>query len=735
VAGRDVQTNLTIAMATKGFDKGLREMMGVSQKTLNSLKKQSLGYGKVQDKIGDLQKKVQDLAKVQLEAHRAMEKIGDKASEAYKRQAETLGKAKAEAAGLRKEITLLAQAHKSDADAQKKLVDSGRELIKIRKQEQQQGRQQGRWAGAQGLVQGMGMGGMASMFMQRGPGFGRQFVGQQAGGLLRRAGRFGAGMAQTPFGGIQGLQQALTALPGGGMVAGQLGAVAGFSQRALGWQKTRLGAAPYAQPGTTGPGAGQAQAGVQAARTRLAAAEQNQRIFDQSPEARARAKQRLFKAGAARPGPGITTRGGGLVPTFSLGPPSEAAALDADMAAQRKAVARAERAVGASRQASPMGRLGGMGRNLLGVGREETLQRAGGLYQTAGGVYTGGMGQQRGVQAAFAAQTMYGVGADVSGTFLRAGRRGGLAGGRGAGGEALARTLGDAVALGLQGSEIAQYAQQVAAGIQEFQRTGIPFNERSLKSMTSELGKAGIGGVRGAAMAGGLQRYVQGIGQRGIQGGMDLMLMQSFGGFKGGGAQEYEKALLQMESMKGEGIGAQGAEAGTPMGQLAGRLLKMGGGVKGGGITFMRRALGQAGMQMSQSEASLLAEKVTGSKILTPEQRKLATTTTGAEGAAGPQTVGALAAAAAKRINEMGPNLKTQASIMDMQLSVGQKALTAVQRLEVSSTKVNSAFIDMAGPALTSFSKTMVDVTDKLDKFLKAKGSLIGKLYDMTFGT
>lgn len=703
MAGRDVQTNLTIAMATKGFDKGLREMMGVSQKTLNSLKKQSLGYGKVQDKIGDLQKKVQDLAKVQLEAHRAMEKIGDKASEAYKRQAETLGKAKAEAAGLRKEITLLAQAHKSDADAQKKLVDSGRELIKIRKQEQQQGRQQGRWAGAQGLVQGMGMGGMASMFMQRGPGFGRQFVGQQAGGLLRRAGRFGAGMAQTPFGGIQGLQQALTALPGGGVVAGQLGAVAGFSQRALGWQKTRLAAAPYAQPAATTPGLGAAT----------------------------RAQEGYKRATEWRKVPGRSE----VVPWRTKARGEGPLEWGTRLTMREKKAEDLARSVREERVKTPMARLGGVGRNLLGVGREETLQRAGGLYQTAGGVYTGGAGQQRGVHAAFAAQTMYGVGADVSGTFLRAGRRGGLAGGRGAGGEALARTLGDAVALGLQGSEIAQYAQQVAAGIQEFQRTGIPFNERSLKSMTSELGKAGIGGVRGAAMAGGLQRYVQGIGQRGIQGGMDLMLMQSFGGFKGGGAQEYEKALLQMESMKGEGIGAQGAEAGTPMGQLAGRLLKMGGGVKGGGITFMRRALGQAGMQMSQSEASLLAEKVTGSKILTPEQRKLATTTTGAEGAAGPQTVGALAAAAAKRINEMGPNLKTQASIMDMQLSVGQKALTAVQRLEVSSTKVNSAFIDMAGPALTSFSKTMVDVTDKLDKFLKAKGSLIGKLYDMTFGT
>lgn len=725
----DVQTNLTIALQTKGFDKGMRDMLGVSQKSLDGLKKQSMEYGKVQEKIGGMQAKIQDLAKTQLDASKQMEKITDKTSDAFKTQSDRMEDARQQAEKLRKEVTLLGQAHKADAQAQQQLVQSTQQLMQLRKQEQQQGR----WAGTQGLMQGMGVGGMAGMFMQRGPGFWRQAAGQQVGGMLRRAGGAAQGMA---FGGIGGLQQALQAIPGGGILAGQLGAVAGHSQKALQWQRERLQMAPMVSS-ETDPISRKRMTDID---TQLAISRKRRRELDKS----------IAKEAKPTVGAGMVAALGvreSVVPTFLT---HEEQAQDPKrmrtrgLIAENEALKSREKSLQVRRQEiyakTPMGQIAGAGRRLLGLGKQESAQQAAQLMQVAGGRFTGEAGQARGVEAAMAAQTMFGVGPEAAGGFLQAGRRGGLVGGRGKGAEALTEALGDALAMGLGGSEITRYMQQTAQGIQSFQTTGIPFNKDSIKSMTLEIGKAGVGGVRGAAMAGGLQRYVQGIGQRGITGGMDLMMMQAFGGFKGGGPQAYEQAILQMESMQGMGSG--GIEAGTATGDLIKRLVEMGGGAKGGGVTFMRKAMGRAGMQMSLGEAMAMTEKVTGEQLLTTQQREAfaidkegEARRMGAGGAAGKkiQTVDQLVAAAARRVTDLGPNLKKQASIMDQQLAVGSKLLDSVQILEQSSINLNFAFEQIAGPTIKKFATGMESVTAELSKLLKEDG-LLGVFSKLVFG-
>lgn len=726
---RDVQTNLTIALQTKGFDRGLRDMLGVSQKALDGLRKQSVEYTKVQDKIDQMRKRIGELTRTQVDAMKALENIQDKTGTAFEYQEEKLKKARNSAKILRMEIQQLERAHKSDAVAQKELGDATQRLTQLRDQE----RRQGRWAGVQGILQGMGVGGMAGLFMQRGPGFWRQFAGQRIGGMLRRAGGFGQGLM---FGGVQGLQAALQAIPGGGVVAGQLGAVASHTQRALQWQQERLSLSPM-----FGGNLGQIAMGRREQREVQTALLQIRR--EGASGERDRLRREMYFQTRDEAAHALRMTGMQNIPGVSsafLRSMAEEAGLGAIRQERSRRIARIAglrtRQLGGQEQIqraelSPFMLAGQMGRQLLGVGRQEAAQRVGLLMQVAGGRFTGGAGQRRDIEAAMAAQTMFGVSPETAGGFLLAGRRGGLVGARGRGGEGLTEALQGALEMGLQGAEITRYMQQVAQGIQQFQMTGIPFNKESIKAMTLEMGKAGIGGVRGTAMAGGLQRYVQSIGQRGITGGLDLMLMQAFGGFRGGGPRAFEQAMLQMEAMQGGGVG--GIETGTPMGEMVRRLVEMGGGARGGGVTFMRRAMGRMGVQMGLGEAMAMTERLTGEQLLSPWQReafgieRAGEATRMAGGRTEAQkiaTVDQLVMAATRRITDLGPNLRKQASIMDKQLEVGSKALTAVQNLERSSLAVNDTFMELAGTTLYNFSEAVQETTSELNKLVKEHGFL-----------
>lgn len=272
--------------------------------------------------------------------------------------------------------------------------------------------------------------------------------------------------------------------------------------------------------------------------------------------------------------------------------------------------------------------------------------------------------------------------------------------------------------------------QITAQGIQQFQTSGIPFNKDSLKGMGDELGRAGIGGPRGVEMARGLQQYVQGIGQRGITGGLDLMMMQAFGGFKGGGAGAYEQAILQMESMGGKGVG--GVEAGTPMAEMINRLVKMGGGARGGGVTFMRRAMGRAGMQMSMGEAMSLTERLTGEQLLTPEQReafgidKAGEIERRATAKRLKITPESLMGAAKGRVRGVGPNLERQARLMNQQLSLGQSALGTVQTLESTATNMNKLFSENVMPTIDKFAGSMNKLVKSIDSWINTMEGVSG---------
>lgn len=713
-----VRTDLIISAQTKGFDKALRETLGLNAKALDGLRAEAAAFGKVDEKIKGLRGRVSQLAKDQLELSRSMAAVGDKGSAAFQEMETRLRALRQESRAAVTEAGLLTAAFEREAQSARKLAQATQQVERQR----QADRHQARGAFSQGFLQTT-MPKMAGMFLDRGPGMRRQALGQLAGmGVRRGMGGVGSFLS-TPFSGLEGLQGSLAALPGGGLLAGQLGASAGYAGQALQYQRDRLAFSPFvggsdlgarrgvraraetalpAAPAAGGGSLWKRSAGVEeaidlrAARTRAAGGSKDDMID-------AFFRQIGGKAGAAI--------------QRSIGIPEAMIEKQAGMARPPMAGGRA-----VTRGAvSPLSVASANGGRLSGLSRHQTLQFTSELMRASGGRYGEGLPGEAGQQermlgAALSAQTMFGVGAGVSGAFGGAGRRAGsLVGAGGKGAEALTGALQDALEQGLEGSEVTTYLEQMARGIQAWEQTGIPVNAKSLKELGLEISSAGIAGTRAARMAGGMQQYVQGIGQRGVQSGMDLLLLQKMGGFQGKGAQDYERAVMNLEQMGGD---LAAGKFGPRQQEIVRQLVQMGGGARGGGLSFMRQKLAPMMGPMGLHEAAAMAQKSGLETGISEEEFRAAGIDIKAEGlkigrgkekAREIGSVEDLMREAAKRVQEMAPNLAKQAAVQNQQLEVGQRILGTVQSLEMATSMTNEAFLHLAGPTLSKVSTAMED--------------------------
>jgi hypothetical protein len=247
-----------------------------------------------------------------------------------------------------------------------------------------------------------------------------------------------------------------------------------------------------------------------------------------------------------------------------------------------------------------MGRLGlGAG---VGFGMDINAERQfrAQVMQAGGGTGLTEQGQRMGVTA-MAAQTAFGVGPGVSGAFLQAGRRGGLAGAEGDASRMFTESIADAFKLGLSEAEMNVYLQQMASGIETWKTTGIPFNKQSMADIAGTLGTMGMGGVRGMAVAGGISRAAEQLSRTGPQSVGQLMMLQTMGGLKPGqtGMEAMEEALIRLE--KKEDL------TGEKMKTFISQLISAG----GGGAMGRRVAYGvlqQAGVQVSRAELKAFDE-------------------------------------------------------------------------------------------------------------------------------
>lgn len=381
---------------------------------------------------------------------------------------------------------------------------------------------------AQGLAQGSGMG----EYIPRGPGMGQQIAG-------RMTGQIGRGVLSTPFSGMAGLSTALSAIPGGGVIAGAMQQGVSFAESALAYEGMELSALPLLDIGA-GYGAGPGTISAEAA----------SRIAKLTAE-----RDRL--QGLSGPGavPGVT--GGPTIPMVgtsgvTMGMASSGAApgiaagkIGNVQAELDRAQAQAEASArSAAFRAAVMGPIEQMRSAGLGMGFSESASLAfgGGAAETAGSF---GVLQRQGLLGSgLAANRLFGTGAGTIGSFAAGGRLGAFTGG-GTGDSQLEAAIGRGLQMGLERTELRERLERIATGVEEFRRTGIRIDPEGTDRMAGMF-RSVLGAGRGGMVAEGVRSASTRVSSQGPQDFLELMMLQEVG-FSGGGLGEYQRARSNLE--------------------------------------------------------------------------------------------------------------------------------------------------------------------------------------------
>lgn len=569
----------------------------------------------------------------------------------------------------------------------------------------------------QGLVQGA-----TGIQLQRGPGLAQQAAGGAVGRALAAPGRAVSGAMFQGAGGLVGALQGLPVV--GGALAAPLQAGLGFAGQALQLQRQQMQAIPFLGGGRAFMGGGlppigltQAQIGRQARAFAINAArrlpptmrgdivsEQPGLTFNEAGELVSRGPGLIepSETGAMfEMGPGGRLRPGQTRETEFMQQAISGERARLQAANRRLRVQRARRII--RRQLAGFTQGGAR----FGMAEPEALQLATQLAQ-AGGQRPG----QDMFETVAAAQQAFGIGPQAAGAFQRAGRVGGLAGGP-AGAKGLTRTLSEGMRMGLEGTDLIRFMEQMATGIRNFEQTGIPINTTSIGEMGRQIGALGLGGVRGSFVAQQFQRAGQQIAVQGPRQGMDILMMQA-AGFTGGGMQDTLNALLQLE----RGLPPEAFQ------QIAGRLMQAAG--PGGGpeaqarqTITLQRGFQRMGVRMGLGEAQIMRRRLQGEPLDAEDQRKLREIqermTMG--GAAAPETPQALQNLAETMINQLGPSIVRQTKIANEQLQVGKDLIKPMQDLEVSTTAMASSMNNTIGPLLTDLTGGIADFASAIREF------------------
>lgn len=718
------KTSIVLEAQAKGLDR-IAQFARAFESNVKSL----LTFQKASDKnvrsVSDyraamtkLQKGLQDVSASQLDLLKSMQGM-DKASEPYKKLTEQMEKLKDREKGLRDEARLTSEAYRHLGEA-------------VERANQKRG------SFTQGVLQGMVP---EAAYLQRGPGMFRQALGANLGA---RARQFGSGAASSLFTGAQGLVTAASSIPGGGIVAGQLQSAMGMSQQALESQRLAWNLNPVI--GTANENAARAAGQRAAARER---GPSNEEIGKEVGKARGDVYRRTANI---QPSEELIQRElakGAINPSAAgvVGAPSAAAqALIARSGAGQRGDPRVRAAAVASlkqqwedaegnrvedevraRMTNPEAlrkrredvrakaeaEVRAQFENPLqagtrfGMDRNAMLQLAGTIGQVSGGRILETQAGQRMLPLAAAAQSGYGIGGEVSGAFLQAQRRGGLVNGQ-AGAEGMLRTIGDAVALGLSGSELTEYMERVAQGIEEWKTTGISLDATSIGEMGLAVARTGIGGVQGARVAQGLQQAGRNmVSSGGPQTGSQLALMQEVYGFKGGGISDWVDTLQRMQ----EGQMEEGG-----FGKLMGRFTQAGGGVEGADVAIALKAFQEMGIPMSVRNLKLMFKQAKGGPLSADEQKELAKVQDELAVAAGgrPSEAQLLAQGTAPGA------LRQAAGTANRQIAAGGKVLPAMLNLEEQSARVANAFSTGLGPELNKLTGHLVNVSKGFERFAEA---------------
>ena len=754
MANKNIRTNVIVSAEAKGFDTVQQKSAKVSAEAAKGMAQQVKGFKDaekgsvtfhksleklnkmsfkdVQKQIGGLKDNLSELKKTQFAVTDAMSGVDGKAGPAYSKLKERLKQVRDESKQTESQISSLTSAFAKQAQESEKAA---------RIAEQRKG----------AFVQGMAQGGlpMPAPFLQRGPGMGRQMAGMAVGMGARGAMRGASALGSATFGGVQGMAQGLGAIPlVGGVIAGQFQQSIGYAQQNIGWQRSRLANAPYmesmddfkrrrsisAESVSAVKRREASEGDVSALIARASYLEERANMVEKIKKGESvggsevlnmvqrevktrepvsqymestgrRSLRNLSRRDITRDDPGLLRL--------------QASELDKEIASalssQRKAVSEEKKAISkGSGMRDPMAGVAGMGVNLMGVSMTEAEQMAASIAQ-AGGGYVGGARQQELIGQGFAAKTAFGIGADTTGAFFGASRRGGLTGT--GGGNGFKDAIAEGLEMGLSRSEVNKWMQMTAQGISQFETTGIPINTGSISDLAGNISGAGLTGTRALSMARGITGGLQGIGSRGMQSGTDMMMLQLVGGYKGGGASEYRAARSRLEELNMGGQGVDAIAGNSKIANALKRVMGLAGGDRGSQAELLQQVVTKLGGRGSVKEFDWLQRSLSGGEA-TPEQfaaiqQEKAMRAAGAGRAAGIRKKGGLKDLASGMVGTYSPGARAMAGLENQQIDAGGKVVGRVISLEQASINTAKAFENLAGKHIDTLTASLGALSDE----------------------
>jgi hypothetical protein len=552
----DYNTKLTFGVDVKGATAAQKALDDLNKKAVDGAKKQVDSATMLADQLA----KTADEAKKAADAVEQNARRGDKAqADAAKAARQRAKQAEQDAAragaeqdkALKKLQSAKEKAARNDIMRNARVEDRKRADQVRTERDQQRSQQQAervaqrqaqretqkaqanKAALGQGFLQGILP---EARYIDRGRGALRQAAGIYAGTKLRQG---VSSLAALPFSGAGGLGNVARAIPVvGGILGGQIDQMMADSGAALGRQRSQMGNAPFLggfglrTMGGRGSGAFatdeqiHAQA-IAAARTMPLSALPKKQQATLYSRIRAESASEINDLPADKQEAYIRAAGGDV---YGRTLPSVSRRVRQDAltgVAEQRLLRQRENARNAPASQSA---LGDIGRNLGGMTLEQSQGFAVNAAMAGGG--TAARLQQQGLLATgIAAQTTYGVGADVTGAFGAAGRLGGISGGTAQGGaEGLARTIGRAVSLGLEGSDLTKFTEQTAQGINNWRQTGIPLASDAIYRLAGGLKGTGMAAPLAVQSAQGITSTLQNIGDQGANDAFGLAALQGAGG-------------------------------------------------------------------------------------------------------------------------------------------------------------------------------------------------------------
>lgn len=672
-----METKVRILAQPQGFDKVQQEATKLANVQKRTFIEQQKGFREAEKSVDgykrqvkDLEGQLQKLARRQLDLNTLMKGF-DRESKPFKALAAEMKNIDQEAGRTERTIRLLERSFRDHAKAAR---------------ESEQATRAARGAFTQGLAQGAGVG----EFIQRGPGMMKQAAGRMLGStLIGTPMRVGAGFASMPFTGLGGAIQGLNALPLGGLISGPLSQAMGFAQTALDFDRQRLEANPFLS------GAMQDRGAIRAAISRAGLSDDdiNRRANMAALGAPETAAQKVISKRSEKPLPiamfsarNEMMSARNVEPTITDVATHQLPVLTAsEIREKERKRLRAQRA---SMSADDMSKIG----LDFGMTAQEATTFASQLSHVGGGrgreIMANGGGFLR---AAMGAQRAFGVGAEVSGAFLGAGRAGAVQGVTGAtSGDFLAKSIGEAMRMGLEGSEIVDYLATMAQGFDQWKATGIPINVNA-GGIGAMLSGNGIGGIQGARIAGGINARAQTLSTGGPQNATDMLMLQA-AGFRGGGAADLLKARKGMENMSPEQVASFLSKAATATGSGA------------GGEMAFQNVLSSMGITTSASLNEKIFSAASSGKLTAESFKAL----TGEE--VGKMGVG---------VTDKFGAVRASASIQNQQLGVGASLVGPMLDLERSTTNVASSFKVLA-PQISKLTQSVSEFSEVVPKAVQA---------------